>query len=253
MSQQYPPDNGEQQLNNQQQMYQQPSQPYPQGYQQQASQPYPQGYQQQASQSYPQGYQQQASQPYPQGYPQQPYPQGYQQQPYPQGYQQQPMMAPPIMQTNVNVNMQQTGPGFIVRALYFWFIGWWLGLFWLNLGFFLCALIFTLPIGLMMLNRLPQVMTLKPAGTKTNINISTMAVQSPMGGPAMMQQNINITVGGTQQHNFFIRALYYVFIGCWAGYIWANLAYLCCLVIVLLPVGVIMFDKLPAVLTLRKN
>jgi uncharacterized membrane protein YccF (DUF307 family) len=158
-----------------------------------------------------------------------------------------------MMQTNVNVNVQQTGPGFIVRALYFWFIGWWLGLFWLNLGFFLCALIFTLPIGLMMLNRLPQVMTLKPAGTKTNINISTMAVQSPMGGPAVMQQNINITVGGTQQHNFFIRALYYVFIGCWAGYIWANLAYLCCLVIVLLPVGVIMFDKLPAVLTLRKN
>jgi uncharacterized membrane protein YccF (DUF307 family) len=231
MSQSYPPDNGNQPLNYQQQQYQQPVPPQ---------------YQQQSMPL-------QAPQYPPVGQPA-PYPQQQQYAQYPSnGQSAPPMMAPPMMQTNVNVNVQQSGPGFLVRAIYFWFIGWWFGLFWLNLGFFLCALIITLPIGLMMLNRIPQVMTLKPAGTKTNVNVSTIAVQSPYGGPAIMQQNINVTVGGTQQYNFFIRALYFIFFGWWAGYIWANLAYLCCVVIVLLPVGVIMFNQLPMVLTLHKN
>jgi len=203
----------------------------------------------------------------PQSYPQQPYNSQYAPLPvepaYPQQqiYQppmQQPMQQPyslqqpvPVMNTMVNVNVQPQGPGFLVRALYFCFIGWWAGFFWLNLGFFLCALIVTLPVGLIMLNRLPQVMTLKPAGTRTNVNVSTMTMQSPMG--PMMQQNINVSVGGTQQQSFLIRAIYFLLVGWWAGYLWANVAYICCLLIVLLPVGVMMFDRLPMVLTLRRN
>ena len=45
--------------------------------------------------------------------------------------------------------------------LYFMFIGWWAGYIWLNIGFFFCALIITLPLGLVMLNRLPPVLTLR--------------------------------------------------------------------------------------------
>ena len=264
MSQQYPPENGNQQSNYQQQQYQQPlppqyqQQPMP-GQAQQYQQPMPGQaqydgppvpFQQYPPVGQPMQYPQYPPAGQPMQYPQ--YPPAGQPMQYPQ---QQQMMAPPstIMQTNVNVNMQQTGPSFLVRAIYFWFVGWWLGLFWLNLGFLLCAFIFTLPIGLIMLNRIPQVMTLKPAKTRTNVSVSTVAVQSPLGGPTIMQQNINVSVTGTQQYNFFLRALYFLLVGWWAGYIWANLAYLCCVVIVLLPVGVIMFDQLPLVLTLRKN
>jgi uncharacterized membrane protein YccF (DUF307 family) len=132
------------------------------------------------------------------------------------------------------------------------FIGFWLGLIWLEIGFALCAFIVTLPIGMMMLNRLPQIMTRKAPGTSTNVNVSTINIQQPYGGSVMVQ-NINVNVAGTQQHSFLVRALYFVCIGCWAGLIWAHLAYFCCLTIVLLPVGVMMFDRLPAVLTLRKN
>jgi hypothetical protein len=171
-----------------------------------------------------------------------------------------PVQQPPLymqpsamMSTNINVNVQQSGHSLLIRGLYFVFVGWWAGFLWLNLGFLLCALIVTLPVGLIMLNRLPQVMTLKSAGSKTNVNVSTVAIQSSNGSPLMMQQNINISVGGTQQRSFLIRALYYIFLGCWVGYLWANLAYLCCLTILLLPVGVLMFDRLPMVLTLRKN
>lgn len=157
------------------------------------------------------------------------------------------------MYTNVNVNVQRSSPGFLVRALYFLFIGWWLGLFWLNVGFGLCAFIITLPLGLVMLNRLPQIMTLRSPGTSTRVNVSTLMQSATPNGPAMMVNNVNISIGGTQQHNFFVRALYFLLVGCWAGYIWANLAYLCCVSILLLPLGVMMFDRLPMVLTLRRN
>ncbi len=238
-----------------------PQQP-PENYQQAPYVP-PQSYPQQ--QPYQQAYppQQQQQQPWPQqpqqAYPPQPYQQAPMQQvPYqgmPAAYPVpgQPMMMPQqsVMQTNINVNVQKSGPGLFVRALYFFFFGWWAGLVWLNIGFALCAFIITLPIGLMMLNRLPQIMTLKAAGTSTNVNVSTVAVQQAGGN--VMVQNINVNVGGTQQVNFLIRALYFVFIGCWVGYLWANLAYACCLTIILFPVGFMMFDRLPAVLTLRKN
>jgi len=170
-----------------------------------------------------------------------------------------PQGAPSMMRqtTVVNVNMQHKGPGFFVRAIYYIFIGWWLGFFWLNLGFFLCFLVITLPIGLMMLNRLPQVMTLRPAGTSTKVNVAStqIATSGAPGQPGQMMsvQNINVSVGGTQQMSFLVRAVYYIFVGWWAGYLWANLAYLCCLFIVTLPVGLIMFNRLPMILTLRRN
>ena len=62
----------------------------------------------------------------------------------------------------VNVNIQQHQHGLFVRALYFIFIGWWAGLIWLNVGYFFVLTIIGLPLGLVMLNRLPTVMTLKP-------------------------------------------------------------------------------------------
>lgn len=185
-------------------------------------------------------------------------------QPYP-AQQQQPMYAPqqpmpvPMMQTNVNVNLQQkSGPGLLVRAIYFVFIGWWFGYLWLIIGFSLCALILTLPLGLIMLNRLPRIMTLKQPASGANVNVSTstVAMQPMMGapGPAMMVQNINVNVNvGTQQHSFLLRAIYFIFVGSWVGLLWAHLAYACCVSILLLPVGVMMFDRLPAVLTLRKG
>lgn len=182
--------------------------------------------------------------------PTQPYQQPF---PFAQPYQQPPAPYMPNMVNNVNINVQQKGHGFLIRAIYFVCVGWWLGLFWLHLGFALCALVITLPVGLIMLNRLPQILTLKPAGTSTQVNISSTVMQGTPGDPAMMVNNINVNVGGTLQHNFLIRALYFVFIGCWLGYIWASLAYLCFVSIVLIPVGILMLDKLPAVLTLRKN
>jgi len=159
------------------------------------------------------------------------------------------MMPPQPMNVNtiVTVNTQQKGPGFLVRAMYFIFIGWWAGWWCLQIGFFLCALFVALPFGLALLNRLPLIMTLKQPEQQTNVNVVTTAYA---GGVTNM---VNVNVTGTQQHSMIVRILYYIFIGCWVGYFWASLAYGLCLTILGLPLGVIMLNSLPAVLTLRKN
>lgn len=138
------------------------------------------------------------SQPYAQ-YPQQmppqyPPPQPYAQQPYPQpampqyppqqpqmpyaqqgyaSYPQQSMPGYPPQQINVMVNnvnsayaglvapMRPPQTSMAVRMIYFVCIGWWLGMFWLGMALVFCCTIIGMPIGIMMLNRLPAVLTLK--------------------------------------------------------------------------------------------
>lgn len=48
-----------------------------------------------------------------------------------------------------------------------------------------------------------------------------------------------------------LRILYFTLIGWWAAFLWGLAAYLCCLTIVLLPIGTAMFNRLPRVLTLK--
>ena len=146
-----------------------------------------------------------------------------------------PMMAQQI----VNVNIQQKQHGFLMRALYFIFIGWWAGFFWLNVGYFFCFTVIGLPLGLVMLNRLPTVLTLRPASQSVNVSING--------------NTTNITIGGAQQYSFLMRALYFVLVGWWAGYFWAVIGWALCMFLVTMPVGLMMLNRLPAVITLRRN
>ena len=58
------------------------------------------------------------------------------------------------------------GPSFLGRTLYFLLVGWWLGAFWLWMALALISTLIGLPLGLWMLNRLPQVLTLKERGPR---------------------------------------------------------------------------------------
>ena len=152
---------------------------------------------------------------------------------------QQNIYMPPSAPNVIQVNINQKQHGFVVRALYFIFIGSWLGFFWLNVGYFFCFSIFLFPLGLVMLNRLPQVLTLRPNTQQVNV--------------AVAGNITTINVGGVRQQSFLIRALYYIFIGSWLGYLWACVGYGLCLSILGMPIGLIMLNRLPQVLTLRRN
>ncbi|GLV58966.1 hypothetical protein KDH_57940 [Dictyobacter sp. S3.2.2.5] len=73
---------------------------------------------------------------------------------------------------------------------------------------------------------------------------------SGMSGPIMVS---NVNVGGVRQTNFLMRALYFCAIGWWAGYFWACIGYALVCFIVTMPLGLMMLNRLPAVLTLSKN
>ncbi len=75
----------------------------------------------------------------------------------------------------------------------------------------------------------------------------------PMPQQMTMNQFVNVTNMRTQQYSCLLRALYFMFIGWWLGLIWAIIAVLFCATIIGLPIGMVMFNFLPAVLTLQQH
>lgn len=134
---------------------------------------------------------------------------------------------------------QQSGPGFFTRAMWFVFVGWWLTGLWIALGWALLVSVIGLPIGLMMLNRVPKVLTLKPS--KTTMSVTTEGAVT------------TISQVGIAQYRFWIRTIYFVLVGWWASLLWLVVAYLVSLTVLGIPVAFLMFDKSPFIITLRKQ
>jgi hypothetical protein len=153
-----------------------------------------------------------------------------------------PAVVPVVAPSPVIVMAQQAaGPGCLVRALYFCFIGLWLGALWTGLAWFLLVSIIGLPLGLLMLNRIPQVMTLKPVRTQTLVTSA--------GGVVVVSQ------GQVAQQPFWLRAVYFLAVGWWLSGLWLGLAWT--LVGVTfglgLPLAFWMFDRTPAIVTLARQ
>ena len=80
------------------------------------------------------------------------------------------------------------------------------------------------PIGVAMLNKLPQVIALR--GHRTSIQVtydgaSAIAKSSPV-----------------PQRNILLRAIYFVLIGWWLSALWMEVTYALCLSIIGLPIGI---------------
>jgi len=139
--------------------------------------------------------------------------------------------------SSVNTDL---GPGCLIRGLYFIFIGLWLGAIWIAAAWIFNITIIGLPIGLMMINSLPQVMTLRPARRQTTVEMRN-------GNPVIRTEPM-------PQENFFVRALYFVLIGWWFSLVWMVLAWaLTGITLGLgLPIAFWMFDRVPALTTLKR-
>jgi uncharacterized membrane protein YccF (DUF307 family) len=55
------------------------------------------------------------------------------------------------------------------------------------------------------------------------------------------------------RHALVTRVLWYLFIGCRLGFLWLNIGYFFVLTVIGLPLGLVMLNRLPLVLTLRRN
>lgn len=142
------------------------------------------------------------------------------------------------------VHAPVAAPSIIVRALWFLFVGLWLGALATVVGWALCVSVIGLPLGLLILNRLPAIMTLRPRSTSLRVTTSYGVTVVNYVAPA--------------QHAMAARAAYFLLIGWWFSALWLLMAW-CLVGLSVVTFGIslapafMMFDRVPQVLTLRRN
>lgn len=133
----------------------------------------------------------------------------------------------------------QRNPGCLLQILWFAFIGWWLGQAWMVVAWILMVTIIGIPFGIAMLNMLPKVIALREPSRK-------VVIRSLSGGE-MMQREIE-----PPQVNILLRGLYFLLVGWWLSALWMEAAYAVSLTVIGLPIGFWMFDRVPALLSLKR-
>jgi uncharacterized membrane protein YccF (DUF307 family) len=89
-----------------------------------------------------------------------------------------------------------------------------------------------MPIAAIMLNNVPQVVALR--------------------GKRIVEVTPDGRRRAAPEINLLIRIAYFLLIGWWLSATWLVVAYIFCLTIVLLPVGFLMFDLTPTIVTLKR-
>jgi uncharacterized membrane protein YccF (DUF307 family) len=115
----------------------------------------------------------------------------------------------------------------LVRALWFVFIGWWATPVVVNVAWFLNATIIGIPLGIALINLVPTVLSLKEPRERA-------------------------THDGRSQHSLLVRAVYFIFVGWWLSWFWANAAAFLAVTIIGLPIAFWMFNRLPYVTSLYR-
>ncbi len=130
----------------------------------------------------------------------------------------------------------QRNPHILLRLLYFVFFGLWFSGIWAAVAWLLCVTVIGLPFGLWMLNRLPQVTTLRAEDLQF--------VRGHSG---------EIYATGVPQHPFLVRAIYFIPVGWWLSALWITAAWALSASIIGIPIGFWMFGRVPAIITLRRG
>lgn len=116
----------------------------------------------------------------------------------------------------------------LVRALWFLLVGWWATPLVVNLAWFLNATIILLPLGVKLTNLVPTILSLKEP------------------------RSFSDPTAARGQYSLLVRAPYFLFVGWWFSWIWANVAAALAVSIIGLPIAYWMFNRLPYVTSLYR-
>jgi len=144
----------------------------------------------------------------------------------------------PSAGANVVIQVASSETSMPVRIVWFLFVGWWLSAIVILGIWLLSALIITLPLALTLLNKVPQITTLRKPSTSWST--------STENGTTIVRE-VDV-----EQREFWKRALYFVLVGFWITLPWLYVAWILMWTIVLLPVSFWMFSKAATVTTLRR-
>ena len=139
---------------------------------------------------------------------------------------------------NVVINYQRQQVPFILRALWFVFVGWWLSAVFIVLGYVFMVLLITAPLGFWFLNRVPQAQTLR-------LRSHDLIITEREGATYVTEMT-------QSQHPWYLRLLYLP-VGLVLGLVWLWLAWLISLPVITLPVSVYMIDRAPGIITLQRH
>ncbi|MEY3990980.1 MAG: hypothetical protein RI985_2061 [Chloroflexota bacterium] len=127
-------------------------------------------------------------------------------------------------------------PNIIIRIIWFVVIGLWLSGIWTVAAWAISLTIIGLPIGMAMLNALPQITTLRARQNSTYVDA-----------------NGRVVINYTSQYPLIIRIFWFVLVGWWLSAIWLTIAWACSATIIGLPISFWMIDRAPKVMLLTRN
>lgn len=132
----------------------------------------------------------------------------------------------------------KSGPGLLVRAIWFVFVGWWLTGIMSLIAWFAMVTIVGLPLGIYLINRIPTFITLRPRTRQVS---------------AIMEDGLlRVTEHKRSQQPWYIRFAWFLLVGWWASAIVMGIAWLLCVLILTLPLGLMLYNRVPFVASLYR-
>ena len=111
---------------------------------------------------------------------------------------------PPTPGSNIVIMPESPEPNLVLRVIWFLFLGWWLSFWAILVAALLQLTIIGIPGGIWVINRLPQIMTLKSS--------RKLQVTEDQGGVTV------VSYGDSEQIKWWIRVIYYVLVGWWGDH-----------------------------------
>lgn len=133
----------------------------------------------------------------------------------------------------------KTGPNILVRMVWYLLVGWWLTGFAMAIAWAAGITVLGLLISFYIINRIPTVLTLRPRRER-------YAMLTGADGVTRYERI------ATEQTSVLIRLAYFIVIGWWLSALWMAAAWLLCVTIVGIPLGMMMVNRLPFVFSLHR-